>query len=333
MKLKFSIAITLAAILTLAFASLAMAAVPTAYVKFTTDLPAPCQDPLFAPSVLFLSYTDPSGQPGSIPGGLTTYTLATAPSTPVTFVYDLVVSCPDGNTYNLISVSPGNPVTSGADGSTITVMGSYLSAADTTPPVLTLPSDMTVIALNASGAPVSFTATANDDVDGPVPVTCAPASGLTFPIGMTTVQCSATDSSANTANGSFTVTVQYAAEGKCKGIPGHQILQPIRKDGSSVFEVGRAVPVRFRVCGTNGVAIGTPGVVQKFSLIQIIDSNGATTDVNQAVPSVTPHVGFRFGNQQWFFNMKTKNLIAGNTYVYRITLNDESTIQFQFSMK
>ena len=42
---------------------------------------------------------------------------------------------------------------------------------------------------------------------------------------------------------------------------------------------------------------------------------------------------FRAGARQWIFNISTKKLTAGNTYVYLITLNDGSTIQFQFTLK
>jgi hypothetical protein len=45
-------------------------------------------------------------------------------------------------------------------------------------------------------------------VDGPLAATCSPASGSTFPLGTTTVTCSATDAAGNTGNNSFTVTVQ-----------------------------------------------------------------------------------------------------------------------------
>jgi len=55
---------------------------------------------------------------------------------------------------------------------------------------------------------VTYTATATDLVDGSVAVTCSPASGSTFPLGTTTVQCTATDAHNNTAHGSFTVKVQ-----------------------------------------------------------------------------------------------------------------------------
>jgi hypothetical protein len=83
---------------------------------------------------------------------------------------------------------------------------------DTTPPVLTLPTSVTVDATTPGGAVVSYTATATDDVDGAVPVTCRPASGSTFPIGDTTVGCTASDSAGNEASGAFVVHVRGAAD-------------------------------------------------------------------------------------------------------------------------
>lgn len=80
---------------------------------------------------------------------------------------------------------------------------------DTTPPVLTVPADMTVEATGPSGAVVTFTATATDDTDPSPTVTCTPPSGSTFPIGTTTVTCTATDALGNTsAPQTFTITVQ-----------------------------------------------------------------------------------------------------------------------------
>jgi hypothetical protein len=90
-----------------------------------------------------------------------------------------------------------------------TASGSFaVTVVDTTPPVLHLPSDITAEATGPSGAAVSFPATANDLVDGPVSVNCSPASGATFALGITTVDCSASDAHGNTANGAFDVTVQ-----------------------------------------------------------------------------------------------------------------------------
>jgi hypothetical protein len=86
------------------------------------------------------------------------------------------------------------------------------AAPDTTPPVLSLPSDITDTADSASGKTVVYTATANDAVDGAVGVLCAPDSGSVFPPGETTVGCSATDAAANTASGSFKVTINPMAQ-------------------------------------------------------------------------------------------------------------------------
>jgi hypothetical protein len=86
----------------------------------------------------------------------------------------------------------------------------YVASADTTPPVLTLPADITVTAWQPSGSYVQWfgQASAWDAGDNAsVPVTCVPESGSTFPLGVTTVACSASDSSGNVATGSFTVTV------------------------------------------------------------------------------------------------------------------------------
>lgn len=83
-----------------------------------------------------------------------------------------------------------------------------VTVVDTTPPTLSLPATMTVI--SAAPVAVSYTASASDLVDGSVSVNCTPASGATFPLGTTTVSCSAADSRGNDASGSFLVSVVTA---------------------------------------------------------------------------------------------------------------------------
>ena len=82
---------------------------------------------------------------------------------------------------------------------------------DATPPVLTVPSAVTADATSPSGAVVTYEATATDDSDPAPAVACAPASGTTFAIGVTTVSCTATDAAGNEAEASFSVTVKGAA--------------------------------------------------------------------------------------------------------------------------
>ena len=86
--------------------------------------------------------------------------------------------------------------------------------ADTTPPLLAdVPADVTVTAPGAAGAHVSYTdPTATDDETAQPSVTCAPASGTLFPIGATTVTCTAEDADGNTATRSFTVRVKAPAK-------------------------------------------------------------------------------------------------------------------------
>jgi hypothetical protein len=78
---------------------------------------------------------------------------------------------------------------------------------DTTPPTLELPANMSVQQESVQGANVTFNATAMDLVDGVVPVACAPASGSLFPLGNTTVNCTASDTSGNAATENFSVSV------------------------------------------------------------------------------------------------------------------------------
>src|SRR5439155_550313 len=78
---------------------------------------------------------------------------------------------------------------------------------DTTAPIVTVPSDITAEATSAAGAAVTFTASASDIVDGSLATTCSPASGSTFGITTTIVNCTATDAHGNTGSASFHVTV------------------------------------------------------------------------------------------------------------------------------
>jgi hypothetical protein len=63
----------------------------------------------------------------------------------------------------------------------------------------------------AKSTRVAFRVTARDDRDGALTTQCMPRSGSKFKLGRTRVACSATDSSANKATASFTVTVRKAA--------------------------------------------------------------------------------------------------------------------------
>jgi hypothetical protein len=76
-----------------------------------------------------------------------------------------------------------------------------------------VPSNITVSATGPGGASVTYATPTVVDEDGVLPaVSCAPASGTTFPIGTTTVTCSVSDPEDvnSPVTASFTVTVQGA---------------------------------------------------------------------------------------------------------------------------
>ncbi len=80
------------------------------------------------------------------------------------------------------------------------------------PPTLTLPADLTVDATSAQGAVVHYAASATDAAGAAIAIACAPPSGSTFPMGATTVSCTATSSGGTSATGIFAVHVAGAAE-------------------------------------------------------------------------------------------------------------------------
>src|SRR2546428_13857957 len=71
---------------------------------------------------------------------------------------------------------------------------------------------MLVPATSASGAVVTYAVTATVNFDSEPRVSGLPASGSVFPIGTTTVGCTAIDASGNSAGAAFVVTVTGAAE-------------------------------------------------------------------------------------------------------------------------
>jgi len=81
---------------------------------------------------------------------------------------------------------------------------------DTKAPVIRTSGNATVTATSPEGAVVNYTATAVDNVDGPVAVACTPASGTTFKVGATPVTCTAADKKGNKRNVMITITVNPA---------------------------------------------------------------------------------------------------------------------------
>jgi hypothetical protein len=209
------------------------------------------------------------------------------------------------------------------------------SALDTTPPVITINSPTNTTYAFGQAVPADYTCT---DIGGAGVATCVGtvADGAninTSSGGPKTFTVNSTDTGGLSSSLSVTYNVLHST-GACLGAPGHQILQPIDADGSSVFKKGSTVPAKFRVCDAQGNSIGTSGTVVSFKLVKTV-SGTAVAYPDEAVVSTTPDNAFRWSptDQLWIFNLNTKSLQAGKTYYYEITLNDGSVIKFNFGLR
>src|SRR5438067_1619274 len=164
-------------------------------------LPRPEEPPLiFVPEAIAANATSPSG-------AVVTFTVVAinGDGSPAPFIcnhnsgdlYSIgttVVTCDVTDSLGAILRDGfGNPVAEG----TFSIF-----VSDTVGPVLNLPPRII-----STDSVVTYSVTAVDAVDGSVPVTCSPASGSTFPLGNTTVQCTAEDLHANVVTGSFVIFV------------------------------------------------------------------------------------------------------------------------------
>ncbi len=93
-------------------------------------------------------------------------------------------------------------------GGSITSSVVMLATIDTTAPILSLPANLTVNRATTAATVVGYSAVATDACEGAVAIICVPASGSTFPPGVTLVSCQAHDSGNNTNTATFNVTVQ-----------------------------------------------------------------------------------------------------------------------------
>lgn len=123
-------------------------------------------------------------------------------------------------TFNLVTSAPAALAT--GDNANVTVNVAFVACPVTnTAPTLTLPGDMTIEATSSAGATVTFTVPASDAQDGDLTasVVCTPASGSTFQLGETTVNCSVTDNGGLEASGSFKITVVDTTPAHFTGFP------------------------------------------------------------------------------------------------------------------
>jgi hypothetical protein len=197
-----------------------------------------------------------------VPGDSTNNSSTPCSDSPVPFASDAALGTLSDGTYLLhyfatdcaateelvYTVQEGNPNNWASFKFTTINVDTGAPSANITPtvgPVLTLngPAGMATFNCADSGSGLAVCGT---NATQALPTTGVPTSSgsVTIPTstpGSTTVNVYAKDLADNAASASVTFTVGYST-GPCLGSPGHQILQPINADGSSVFKQGRSVP-------------------------------------------------------------------------------------------
>ncbi len=138
--------------------------------------------------------------------------------------------------------------------------------------------------------------------------------------------------------GPVTINITFGACSPAIG-PGGVILPPINSDGTSVYprKGGSTIPVKFRVCNASGVPISNPAAVfagTGGTLTMLSAVRGTVDAVNESLTGDIPDVAFRWSGDQWIFNMATSNLVAGETYTFRINLAyGPASINFMVGVK
>ncbi len=264
------------------------AATPTTFVVHVVDTTAP----------VIAAHADMTAEATSSSGAVVSYT---SPSTS-----DIVDGAGTAN------CSPASGITFALGNTTVTcnAMDTHGNLAastsftvhvlDTTAPILNLPGNITANATGPAGAVVTYSASASDLVDGSVAVSCDHASGSTFPLGPTTVSCSATDAHANNGTGSFTVNIQDP-DAPTLNLPGNMTVEATGPGGATVSYsasatdvVDGSVPVSCTPNSGSSFGFGTT-VVNCSATDSSNNTNSAAfvvTVQDTTAPSIAPHSDF-----------------------------------------
>jgi hypothetical protein len=188
---------------------------------------------------------------------------------------------------------------------------------DTTAPVIGATANVTIGTASLTGAVVSYTTPAATDAVGVVSVVCSPASGSMFPIGTTSVTCTARDAALNTSAKTFTVTVQLSFGFSGLTVPSSAnqgSVVPLLwqyRSGTTPVDTRTLVPivrVRTLTSCTNGSETGVPFIDKQAP---------GNSDFNYDPTTFT-----------WQFNWQTKPFGVGCYNIY-IDLTDANGVFVQ----
>jgi|GEM_PF-3455270 len=184
---------------------------------------------------------------------------------------------------------------------------------DKTKPALNLPANLAFLPDSDSGKVVTYTASASDNYTTPLSAQCDAASGTLFPIGTTTVTCTATDDAGNTGTGSFAVSVKYWTFQGYK----QKVLTTSPTATTPAWNTVKAastVALRFNAFNEADTEVtSTSAVSMTFSSVPC---TGGTETPLSSLATTTGGTVFRYDSTggQFIYNWQTSKSWAGKCY-------------------
>ena len=215
---------------------------------------------------------------------------------------------------------------SATDGTNSAMATRTVNVVDTTGPVISCPSNITLTLppnSTATSATVSFTVTATDSCSSSVTVTTDHASGSSFPVGTTTVIATADDHNGNTSSCPFTITVLYNFTGFFQPVSNPPVL--------NVVNAGRAIPVKFSLSGNKGLNIFGPNSPSSGPIV--CNSSDPATDLQDTVTAGGSSLSYDAGTDQYIYVWKTNSSWAGTCRQLVVQLNDGSIHSANFKFR
>ncbi|HEY3128664.1 MAG TPA: HYR domain-containing protein [Acidobacteriota bacterium] len=189
----------------------------SAFLKGTTTVTATATDSAGDTATCSFTVTIMDTEPPTIvcPANITTSTDPGQPTAKVTFPAPTAAdNCSDVTvdfnppSGSIFPQGTTTVIATATDASGNTASCSFtVTVHDNEPPTIACPPDMTAFQDSAFGATVNYPSPEATDNSPGVMVACTPPSGSVLHLGSTTVTCTATDTSGNTAACTFTVTV------------------------------------------------------------------------------------------------------------------------------
>lgn len=164
-----------------------------------------------------------------------------------------------------------------------------------------------------------------DDLSGTDSITGTTPSGAvidTSSIGVKTFKIISEDKAGNNATKELIYYVHYNYSG---------VLDPLKKDGSSVSKLGSTIPVKFQLKDSSGIFI-----TNAMAYIYVTKISSTIMGTEEAISVGEANIGnlFRYDNvnNQYIFNLGTKNLSIG-TWQLSIKLDDGTINKINFSLR